>query len=125
MKARKKLVPIADRPPTTMTETRHFRHGDICWPIVRRQAASILLYTAIEWLNFLTSRGRSLLWTAPDTELDRYRAAQNRMRRAGWIAYRRNKGRDPVLLPAPDLSRDLLAPALRPEKRWNRRWRGT
>ncbi len=124
MKTAQKIVPLADR-PTTKEESRYFRHKDICWPIARRAATSLLLYTAIEWISFLATRGRSLLWTAPDTNARRYREAQYRLRRAGWIAYRRNKGRDPVLLPAPEKSWDLLPPALRPGKRWNRRWRGT
>jgi len=102
-----------------------FRHGDICWKMVRRQTLEYLTETLASFTVAMFTRGRSLLWPVPEEEELRYRSALCRLRRAGMIV---RPGRTAQL---PHIRSEAVEtivrrwPALRPERRWSRRWNGT
>jgi phenylacetic acid degradation operon negative regulatory protein len=105
-------------------EGNGFRSPDLCWTVARRRLGEELLFLIAGWAEMLATGGRSLQWPSRDREYHSYRCAVRRLQRAGLLAYRRTKGRDPVLRLLPE-GRMRIPDELQPEKRWNEKWDGT
>ncbi len=102
-----------------------FHHPDFCPRIVVRRAAEELFDLTVGMVEWVFSRGRAGLVFPLSTKPGetRYRMAQHRIRKAGFVAYRRTRGQPPVLRLTPEGER-RVPDILRPERRWNRTWSG-
>lgn len=102
-----------------------FYHPDFCPRIAVRRAAEELFDLSVGMIELVLSRGRAGLVVPSMTRPGeiRYRMAQHRLRKAGFIAYRRKRGQPPVFRLTPTGERKV-PDLLRPERRWNRKWSG-
>jgi len=102
-----------------------FHHPDFCPRLVVRRAAEELLDLSVGMIELVLSRGRAGM-VAPHLLRPgevRYRMAQHRLRKAGFLAVRRARGQPPVFRLTPEGERKV-PDLLRPERRWNRAWSG-
>ncbi len=90
---------------------------------VRRRRVAAVLVDAVAWYGeLLASGGRSPLFRQCFPSQAAYRMARHRLLKAGVLAYRRTRGRMPVLAVAdqPDHAPSYLDP----ERFWNQKWNG-
>lgn len=100
-----------------------FHHPDYCATVIRRRIADEMLWLLDGMAALLLTRGRSTLWHRPDSDYWAYESAMYRLRRAGLIAYRRTRGRPPILQLLPP-AEGRMPDELRPERFWQSKWRG-
>ncbi|MBN1270616.1 MAG: hypothetical protein JXB04_13585 [Kiritimatiellae bacterium] len=98
-----------------------FHHPDWSLPVAKRRLANELLEMAEVLGKALATRGRSLTWSASQPTRKAYNMAVHRLRKAGLLAYRREGGKDPVLV-LTEKGERRLPDVCRPRRFWNRKW---
>ncbi|MBN1269533.1 MAG: hypothetical protein JXB04_08100 [Kiritimatiellae bacterium] len=111
------------RESSQTVEWMPFHHPDLSLPVLRRQIGNELIDLLSAFGDFMTTRGRSLTWSRSFPSQTAYRAAMYRLRKAGYVAYRRRSGGPPVL--ALTDTGKARVPALHdPRRCWSARWTG-
>ena len=98
-----------------------FHHPDWSFPVVRRKVTLELLDALDQLGRWVATQGRSQRWLSAYPNQQSYRMAIYRLAKAGLVAYRRDGGRDPVLILTAE-GQKRVSPDLYPEHRWKRKW---
>ncbi len=104
-------------------EFESFEGPGICWPVVRRQAGHELLMLLMGFGDALLTYGRSLMWSDRFPNEGAYQSALSRLRKNGLLVSQRTGPGTPSLFLTEE-ARARTPAALRPEKRWKRKWPG-
>lgn len=100
-----------------------FHHPDFCPKVVARRARLELL-EALDLLGqALLTRGRAFTWVSTFPSDDAYRMAVSRLRKRGLIISRSRGAGRPTLSLTPE-GESALSDIHRPQRGWNRKWRG-
>ena len=100
-----------------------FYHPDFSVAVIRRRAAAVMIDLLADAGEYLTTRGRSVLFKGLHSSQTAYRMARHRLLKAGVLACRRSEGRPPVLMLTAEGTCRVTA-ALRPTPYWEQRWSG-
>ena len=100
-----------------------FHHPDISIPVLRRKASEELIEFLGELDSAMNSRLHAFATRSCYPSQQSYYNAVYRLRKAGLVSTRREGGRTPQLKLTPK-GTARLAPALRPQSRWDRKWNG-
>lgn len=101
----------------------YFHHPDLSLPVIRRRAAEAFVDLLACHVQMSTTWGRAVMWENSFPSREAYYNAVRRLRKAGFIAYRRSEDNEPVLIVTEE-GKKRLPPGLNPQRFWKKKWRG-
>lgn len=99
-----------------------FHHPDICWPVIRRRAATEFLELVELGGLFLAKGGWGLLNRSCYPNPAAYRNAKSRLKQQGLLVFRSEEGVETPTLVLSDEARNSLPDYFDPEKWWSKKW---